>query len=86
MLAVARMSRKAIVQPLAVKGLMRLLEKLTGMKVSLSIPRQRGTCFDCGHNVALRNDGTAFTHYRMGSDTAPLDGPRNCPGSNKLAL
>lgn len=78
------MSRKALVQPLAVKGLMRLLEKLTGMKVSLSHPRERGRCAVCQIPVALRNDGTAFTHYRDGRE-GPIGEPRNCPGSNRVA-
>lgn len=80
------MTKKSVVQPLAVRGLIRLLEKLTGMRVALSHPRARGICTECGHVVALRNDGTAFTHYRAGSDTAPIGEPRNCPGSNRVAL
>lgn len=75
------MSKKNIVQPLAVRGLVRLLEKLTGMRVALSHPRARGTCSVCQYNVALRNDGTTCTHY---SATPTL--PRNCPGSNQAAV
>lgn len=70
------MSKKAIVQPLAVRGLIRLLEKLTGMRVALSHPKARGICAECGNRFALRNDGTVFTHFWAGF---------LCGGSDKAA-